>query len=72
MVQFYESNNQDIPPLPSRFTYTTLNPASSGGRGNLQILQLMTTYRYFYINVVSVFVLVSFTYITLNPIVMII
>eukprot|EP01132_Coremiostelium_polycephalum_P005382 gene5382-6715_t len=42
-----------IPKLPQQFLITTLNPASSGGKGGITILQLTTPYRVGKINVVQ-------------------
>eukprot|EP01133_Synstelium_polycarpum_P013893 gene13893-16389_t len=46
MQSFFNQHVQSaIPTLPSTFIVTTLNPASSGSRGGIQILQLTQPYR---------------------------
>ena len=37
-----------LPPLPDAFTISTLNPASTGSKGGIRILQLEVPYRYSY------------------------
>ncbi|EFA77664.1 hypothetical protein PPL_12272 [Heterostelium album PN500] len=48
MQQFYQSiisGGLSHPPIPKTFTVTTNNPASSGQRANIEILQLTTPFR---------------------------
>eukprot|EP00026_Physarum_polycephalum_P007962 Phypoly_transcript_08035.p1 GENE.Phypoly_transcript_08035~~Phypoly_transcript_08035.p1 ORF type:complete len:482 (+),score=53.17 Phypoly_transcript_08035:136-1446(+) len=42
---FNEHYSLTLPPLPSNFTIVTLNPATTGSKGGIQILQLTIPYR---------------------------
>jgi hypothetical protein len=41
----YQNPGLNLPPLPESFTISTLNPASTGSRGSIKILQLEVPYR---------------------------
>lgn len=45
MEAFFAANLTALPALPERFTMTTLNPSSSGGKGGLRAYQLTLPYR---------------------------
>ena len=42
----YADSNTPLPAFPARFTALTLNPASSGPRGSVHILQLRLSFRW--------------------------